>query len=76
MTERELIIKFLKDNMKVELDIEKLEFRYNKYDMYYRIYKYIKELEDSKINKAIEYIDRTQMGEGYKKMLLEILKGD
>lgn len=48
MTERELIIKFLIDNMKVELDIEKLEFRYNKYDMYYRIYKYIKELEDSK----------------------------
>ena len=48
MTERELIIKFLIDNMKVELDIEKLEFKYNKYDMYYRIYKYIKELEDSK----------------------------
>ena len=45
MTERELIIKFLIDNMPVILDIEKLEFKYDKYNIYYRIYKYIKELE-------------------------------
>ena len=30
----------------------------------------------SKIDKAIEYIDRTQMGEGYKKELHDILKED
>ena len=28
----------------------------------------------SKIDKAIEYIDKTQMGEGYKKELHDILK--
>ena len=33
MTERELIIKFLYDNMKVILDIEKQAFIYDKYDM-------------------------------------------
>lgn len=46
MTERELIIKFLIDNMKVELDIEKLEFKYDKRSIYYKIYKYIKKLEE------------------------------
>ena len=30
----------------------------------------------SKIDKAIEYIDKTQMGEGYKKELHNILKED
>ena len=29
-----------------------------------------------KIDKAIEYINKTQMPEGYKKMLLEILGGN
>ena len=29
-----------------------------------------------KINKAIDYINKTKMGEGYKKMLLEILGSD
>lgn len=45
MTERELIIKYLIDNIPVHLDIEKLEFKYDKYNIYYRIYKYIKDLE-------------------------------
>lgn len=36
------------------------------------VLKHIWELED-KIDKAIEYINKTQMPEGYKKMLLIIL---
>lgn len=45
MTERELIVKFLLDNTPVLLDIDKQELRYDKFSIYYRIYKYIRELE-------------------------------
>ena len=45
MTEREQIIKFLTDNTPVILDVEKQELKYDKTNIYYRIYKYIRELE-------------------------------
>ena len=45
MTERELIVKFLLDNTPVVLDIDNQDLKYDKYNIYYRIYKYIKELE-------------------------------
>ena len=45
MTEREQIVKFLLDNTPVVLDIEKQEFTYDKNSIYYKIFKYIKELE-------------------------------
>ena len=32
-------------------------------------------MQKESIEEAIEYIEKTQMGEGYKKMLFEILKG-
>jgi len=46
MTDREEIIKFLVDNTPVILDVEKQEFAYDKTSIYYKIYRYIKELEN------------------------------
>lgn len=48
MIEREEIIKFLVDKTPVMLDIDKQEFIYDKTSIYYKIYKYIKELEKIK----------------------------
>lgn len=45
MSEREQIIRFLIDNTPVILDLETLDLKYDKRNIYYRIYKYIKELE-------------------------------
>ncbi len=50
MTERELIVKFLLDKTPVVLDIDNQVLKYDRYNIYYRIYKYIKELEEE-INK-------------------------
>lgn len=47
---REEVIQFLIDNIPVILDVEKLEFKYDKRNIYYKIYKYIKELEKSDKN--------------------------
>lgn len=49
--EREEIVKFLKDNTPVVLDIEKQEFTYDKNSIYYKIFKYIKELEKERDKK-------------------------
>jgi len=51
MSEREEIMKFLVDNTPVILDIEKQEFTYDKTSIYYKIYKYIKELEKKENSK-------------------------
>lgn len=45
MTEREEIMKFLADNTPVVLDMDRQEFVYDKSSIYYKILKYIKELE-------------------------------
>ena len=50
-TEREEIVKFLKDNTPVVLDLEKQEFTYDKNNIYYKIFKYIKELEKERDKK-------------------------
>jgi hypothetical protein len=50
VTERELIVKFLLDKTPVVLDIDNQVLKYDRYNIYYRIYKYIKELEEE-INK-------------------------
>ena len=47
----------------------------NLYSHNQRLFKEIKRQQD-RIDKAIEYINKTQMGEGYKKMLLELLGSD
>lgn len=49
--EREEIVKFLKDNTPVVLDLEKQEFTYDKNSIYYKIFKYIKELEKERDKK-------------------------
>ena len=54
MTERELIVKFLLDNTPVVLDIDNQDLKYDKYNIYYRIYKYIKELEKKVSDKDAE----------------------
>ena len=45
MSEREQIVKFLLDNTPVVLDIDNQDLKYDRYNIYYRIYKYIRELE-------------------------------
>ena len=47
---REEVIQFLIDNIPVILDVEKLEFKYDKRSIYYKIYKYIKKLEEGDKN--------------------------
>lgn len=51
MSDREEIVKFLLDNTPVVLDIEKQEFTYDKNNIYYKIFKYIKELEKERDKK-------------------------
>ncbi len=58
MLKRDLL-KFKTKEELVEMDMNMLNEVYNL---------------QSKIDKAIEYIDKTQMGEGYKKELHDILK--
>ena len=45
---REEIIRYLIDNTPMVLDIEKKELVYDTRSIYYKIYKYIKELEEKK----------------------------
>lgn len=51
MSDREEIVKFLLDNTPVLLDIDKQEFTYDKNSIYYKIFKYIKELEKERDKK-------------------------
>ena len=51
LTERKEIVKFLLDNTPVVLDVEKMDLKYDKSSIYYRIYKYIRDLEKRKENK-------------------------
>ena len=45
MDEREKIMKFLIDHIPLIIDLEIDELAYDKASIYYKIYKYIKELE-------------------------------
>lgn len=47
---REEVIEYLQSNIPVVLDIEKNDFKFDKNHIYYKIYKYIKELEKSDKN--------------------------
>ena len=58
--------------LNIALENDKYESQREKFNI---VDDYITNLEQ-KIDKAIEYINKTQMGEGYKKMLLEILGSD
>lgn len=46
--EREEIIRFLIDNTPMILDIEKQDLKYDASSIYYKIYRYIRELEGNK----------------------------
>jgi len=48
MDEREKIMSFLIENIPLIIDVEKDELAYDKASIYYKIYKYIKELEKRK----------------------------
>ena len=42
---REEIVKFLKDNIPYVIDLDSQDIKYDKTNIYYKIFKYIKELE-------------------------------
>jgi len=44
---REEVIEYLQANIPVVLDMDKNDFKFDKRHIYYKIYKYIKELEKS-----------------------------
>lgn len=44
--DRKEIIRYLIDNTPLVLDMEKNDLKYDNRNIYYRIYKYIKELEE------------------------------
>ncbi len=44
--EKREIIRYLIDHTPIVLDIEKQDLKYNAKDIHYKIYKYIKELEE------------------------------
>lgn len=44
--EREEIVRFLINSTPMMLDLEKEDLKYDSFSMYYKIYKYIKELEE------------------------------
>jgi GTPase Era involved in 16S rRNA processing len=50
-TEREEIVNFLKDKIPYVLDLEKEDIKYDKNNIYYKIYKYIRKLEKEKEEK-------------------------
>lgn len=44
--ERKMILQYLLDRIPIKLDIEKQDLKYDTKDIHYKIYKYIKELEN------------------------------
>ena len=50
-TEIEEIVNFLKDKIPYVLDLEKEDIKYDKNNIYYKIYKYIRKLEKEKEEK-------------------------